>query len=87
MNVELIMGTAALVSNIVRAQKAFCPGTEMYIMAMGHAPDHGGALSTNCIFASCSFLLGFDFFPCFWVFWALVHLTPATEYPIFCDMT
>jgi hypothetical protein len=44
MNVELKMGTAAPVSNIVRARKAFCPGTKMYMMTIGRAPDRGGVL-------------------------------------------
>jgi hypothetical protein len=65
MNMELIMGIAAPVSNIVRAQNLRCPGTEMYILTIGRAPDRGGVPWANCIFASCSFLLGFDFFTCF----------------------
>jgi hypothetical protein len=39
MKLELIMGTAAPVSNIVRAWKAVCPSTDMYIMTIGRTPD------------------------------------------------
>jgi hypothetical protein len=87
MNMELILGTAAPVSNIVQVQKVFCPGTEMCIMTIAHAPDHGAVFWTNCIFTSYAFLLGFDLFTCFCIVSALVCFTPATEYPIFCDMT
>jgi hypothetical protein len=44
MNVELIMGTGAPVSNIFRVWKAFCLGTEMYIMTIGRTPDCCGVL-------------------------------------------
>jgi hypothetical protein len=78
-----MMGIAALVSNIVRAQKVYCPGTERYIWTIGWVPARGGLFSTSCNFVSDSFLLGFDFFDCFWFPWVLVCLTPATE--ILCD--
>jgi hypothetical protein len=79
MNLELMMGIAAPVSNIIRAQNIFCPGTERYIWTIGRAPARGRLFSASCNFISDSFLLGFDFLDCFWFPWVLVRLTPATE--------
>jgi hypothetical protein len=67
MNVELMMGIAALVSNIVQTQNLRCPCTEIFILTIGRAPNRGGVPWANCIFALCSFLLGFTFFACFLV--------------------
>jgi hypothetical protein len=78
-NLELIIGIAAAVSNIVRTQNTFCPGTERYIWTIGWAPARGRLFFTSCNFVSDSFLLGFDFLDCFWFSWVLVCLTPATE--------
>jgi hypothetical protein len=80
---EPIIGIAAPVLNIVQATNFFCPGTERYIWTIGQALAQGRLFSTSCNFVSDSFLLGFDFFHCFWFSWVLVHLTPATE--ILCD--
>jgi hypothetical protein len=60
-NLELMIGIAAPVSNIVRAQHFFCPGTERYIWTIGRAPARGGLFLASCNFVSDSFLLGFDF--------------------------
>jgi hypothetical protein len=78
-NLELIIGIAAPVSNIVRTQNIFCPGTERYIWTIGRVPVRGRLFFARCNFVSDSFLLRFDFFDCFWCSWDLVHLTPATE--------
>jgi hypothetical protein len=74
-----MMGIAAPVSNIIRAQNLFCPGTERYIWTIGWVPARGGLFFASCNSVSDSFLLGFDFFACFWSPWVLVRLTPATE--------
>jgi hypothetical protein len=78
-NLELMIGIAAPISNIVRTQNFFCPGTERYIWTIGQAPARGGLFFASCNFVSDSFLLGFGFFDCFWSSWVLVRLTPATE--------
>jgi hypothetical protein len=67
-NLELIIGIAAPVSNIIRTQNTFCPGTERYIWMIGQAPARGGLFFASCNFVSDSFLLGFDFFGFFLVF-------------------
>jgi hypothetical protein len=79
MNLELIIGIAALVLHIIYMQNILCPGTERYIWMIGQALARGGLFFTSCNFISDSFLLGFDFLTCFLVSWVLVHLTPATE--------
>jgi hypothetical protein len=78
-NLELMIGIAVPVSNIVQMQNVFCPDTERYIWTIGWAPARGGLFCASCNFVSDSFLLGFDFFDCFWSPWVLVHLTLATE--------
>jgi hypothetical protein len=42
-------------------------GHRCFVVSIIRAPDHGGVPWASCIFASYSFLLGFDFFTCFWV--------------------
>jgi hypothetical protein len=79
MNLELMIGIAAPVSNIAWAQNFFYPGTERYIWTIGQVLARGGLFFTSCNFILDSFLLGFDFLDCFWFPWVLVHLTPATE--------
>jgi hypothetical protein len=78
-HLELMIGIAAPVSNIVWAQNFFCPGTERFIWTIGWVPAYGGLFFASCNFISDSFLLGFDFFDCFLSSCALVHLTLATE--------
>jgi hypothetical protein len=78
-NLELMMGIAAPVSNIIRVQNLFCPGTERYIWTISQAPAQGGLFFTSCNFVLDSFLLGFDFLDYFLSPWVLVHFTPATE--------
>jgi hypothetical protein len=82
-NLELMIGIAVPVLNIVRVQNFFYPGTERYIWTIGQAPARGGLFFASCNFVSDSFLLVFDFFDCFWFPWVLVRLTPATE--ILCN--
>jgi hypothetical protein len=74
-----MIGSAALVLNIVQAQNIFCPGTERYIWTIGWALAQGRLFFASCNFVSDSFLLGFDFFDYFWFPWVLVRLTLATE--------
>jgi hypothetical protein len=82
-NLELMIGIAMPVSNIIQMQNVCCPGTERYIWTIGWAPARRGLFFTSCNVISDSFLLGFDFFDCFWSPWVLVRLTPVTE--ILCD--
>jgi hypothetical protein len=82
-----MIGIAAPVSNIVWVQNVFCPGTERYIWTIGQAPAQGGLFSTSCNFIWDSFLLGLDFFDCFWFPWVLVRLTPATALLCAPDMS
>jgi hypothetical protein len=82
-NLELMIGIAAPVLNIIWIPNLFCLGTERYIWTIGQALAQGGLFFASCNFVSDSFLLGFDFFDCFWSPWVLVHLTPATA--ILCD--
>jgi hypothetical protein len=78
-NLELIIGIAVPVSNIIRTQNTFCPGTRRYIWTISPVPARGGLFFASCNFVLDSFLLGFHFLDCFWFSWVLVHLTPATE--------
>jgi hypothetical protein len=82
-NLEVMIGIAAPVSNIIQTQNFFCPGTERYIWTIGRVPARGGLFFASCNFVSDSFLLGFDVFGCFWFPWVLVCLTLATGIP--CD--
>jgi hypothetical protein len=78
-NLELMIGIATLVSNIVQKQNISYPGSERYIWMISQVLAQGGLFFASCNFVSDSFLLGFDFFDYFWVSWVLVYLTLATE--------
>jgi hypothetical protein len=78
-NLELIIGIAIPVLNIIWIQNIFCPGTERYIWMISQVPAQGGLFFASCSFISDSFLLGFDFLDCFWFSWFLVHLTLVTK--------
>jgi hypothetical protein len=67
MNIALMMGIATPVLNIIQTLNVHCPGTEMYILIIGLAPNHGGVPWANCILTLYSFLLGFIFFTYFLV--------------------
>jgi hypothetical protein len=64
-NLELRIGIAVPVSNIIQILNVFCPGTERYIWRIGQASAQGRLFFASCNFISDSFLLGFDFFDCF----------------------
>jgi hypothetical protein len=64
-NLELIIGIAAPVSNIIQTQNGFCPSTERYIWTIGWVPARGRLFFASCSFILDSFLLGFDFLDCF----------------------
>jgi hypothetical protein len=42
MNMELILRTTILVSDIIQVENIHCAGTEIYIMTIYYAPDCGG---------------------------------------------
>jgi hypothetical protein len=86
-NVELMIGIAVPVSNIVQMQNVFCPSTKRYIWMISRVLAQGMLFFTSCKFVSDSFLLGVDFFDCFWFPWDLVHLTLATEILCYPDMS
>jgi hypothetical protein len=78
-NLELMTGIAMPVSNIIWMRNLSYTGTKRYIWTIGWAPVRGGLFFASYNFVLDSFLLGFDFFDCFWSPWVFVRLTPATE--------
>jgi hypothetical protein len=64
-NLELMIGIAVPVLNIIRVQNFFCSGTERYIWMIGRVLAWGRLFFASCNFISDSFSFGFDFFDYF----------------------